>query len=511
MIHERVLGGESDGSLQMSDRLRQTMSLSAGVDSRERAIRPGQPLVQRRLGRNQRERHLQVSDGQLEMPHGFAGLIGRRQRGPAGCEATVPRRHGRIEVKVATNVERDRIGWVDRERGIGSRQRHRELAGLELDLVSRRHHAQPLLDERRSNERHQERERADADDHDQRGGGPRPDGERTDGNERRLAARAEPCMETHGGNRHTCGAQDANRGNPRGKVEGALKQQRQRRRRRARGDTDPVRVTGPRWLASHSTGRAGSPAHQVREHEVTRGPPHREEHDGAPDQAELDDELQQVIMRVREIDLARTEGGWLVSEEDDFVRTQAHTEGWKRREHRDGGGPLSQSVDVLPARNARHEWLEPDPGRISECRQHERANGHQTPAGESDTSENEEQNPEGEKEAEHGAAAQREHQCQDGEDDAHRGEVAAHDLFSRFALQKVQRRESHARAPASGSDITEPEADEHREPSPEVIRVHEGGGHPTRRRTRLPPDEPRVARHVPEQPTKREDGAEDQE
>ena len=128
-----------------------------------------------------------------------------------------------------------------------------------------------------------------------------------------LAGRAEARMEGHGGDAETCRGEKTVGGNPRREVDQAVHEQPDHRGECAHSQADAERVVPLRALALPAPGRAGGPTEEMGADEVPPDPPGQYEQDHPADHAQLQPELQEVVVGVSVIHVAGIECGRLIA------------------------------------------------------------------------------------------------------------------------------------------------------------------------------------------------------
>src|SRR4029077_6814071 len=114
------------------------------------------------------------------------------------------------------------------------------------------------------------------------------------------------------------------------------------RRHPAEPHADAPGLTQPRPIALPTPDGTASAAEQMRPDQIGGDPPRGEEAERPPQQPQLHGELQQVIVRKREVHLAGPQLGRLVPEIDISIGAEPDAEYWKGPEHAQARAQLQE-------------------------------------------------------------------------------------------------------------------------------------------------------------------------
>ena len=305
------------------------------------------------------------------------------------------------------------------------------------------------------------------------------------------------------------GGEESVGGDPRAEVEGAVHAEGEDRRHAAEPDADAPGLTPPRPVALPAPDGTATAAEQMRPDQIGGDPPRGEQAERRPHQPQLHGELQQVIVREREVHLAGRQLGRLVPEIDVPIGAEPDAEHRKGPEHAEARAELQEPAHVEIAPEAIEQRLEADPGAIARGERQEQAHEHEARPHATREALQRQERAQRHGDADDAPAAQREDEGERHDGDRDHGQGAADQLLARPPRRPGRARVLGRARP--GEHVADSEADQHLEPRGEMIRIDEGARQPGPRRGLAPSEEPGPAGEVVEEREKRHHPAEEQQ
>ncbi len=213
--------------------------------------------------------------------------------------------------------------------------------------------------------------------------------------------------------------QDAVGGNARGKVDRAVDEEGDDGAERADGDADAEGITplGVR-VAAHG---AAATTEKMSAQEVAGDPSRRPEGERRPQRSRLDQELEEIAVRVRKVHVPGAERRGLEVEEGFLVGAQPHPEGREDGQHGQGRLPLEHATERVGRAHAMEQRAEPDPETIAQDHRAEGACQGERASKATETGRGEQAERARHGQAHEGAAAQRQDHGEGHESDAEGG------------------------------------------------------------------------------------------
>ena len=327
-----------------------------------------------------------------------------------------------------------------------------------------------------------------------------------------LAGRAEARMEGDRRDAETGRGQDAVGGDPRREVEQAVDQQGEHATQGPEPHANAERIVpaGPLGLASAD--RAAGATQEVGAEEIPGGPPDQDQHEHGPDDPELQDQLEQIVVGEVVVDMGGIEHRRLVAQVDVMIGAESHAQQRERPEHGQAAHGLDPATRIVGVPDPLEERLEADPGGVGPRRDQEGRDYRQAPTNPVQSPEQREEDEARDQPAHHGAAAQREDHGHRHRDHREHRQVATDGVLpSGGGAEQVPERERPLRGPAARQQIPDAEEDQHHEPGGEVVGVDEGRRDPPGGRRGPPAKQPGLAREVVQQREECQEPAQGQE
>ena len=388
------------------------------------------------VGRHDRQRRAQVGAGcrQPLVRHALPIHAGRRRRLPRGERGAL----------TSPGSHHERVGAVPVEGEHRVRARRRRIGGgREQRLLGLRHplHVEPGSTPRRQDEQRGDEERRGPGSRQRHGGAPA---------QQLLVAGLKARVQRDGRHAEERGGQEPDGRDSRREVERAVREKPGEAGQRAHRHTEAVRIVADRLLALAAVHRAGPAAEQMGPHEIAHDAPAEEQAERGPDGAQLDGELEQVVVRVGVIDLRGQVCGRLVAHVEIAVATEAHAEHRKLGQHRQRRDVLVEPVgrSLRRLRQAGQQRAEADPAAVGDDGHQQQPGQHEAAASAADRGQHEDQREQRRHQVDEAAAAEGEHERHAHDDDAQQRHVAPGGLLAQLAHRQPLAQRRRRSAPA---------------------------------------------------------------